>query len=244
MPTVLTITRGELLAIARLDAADVQAQADADYVLAAKQEGTEETVEPAALADLSVRKLLTRNVAKLLAADLIEMRSREEGAGGALSAAGVEIGAPPDHAARLREEARLALAPYRVPDDAVAATQAKQRASADADRARYVATLVKQGVVSAEEGRAFLGMAAGAPSPEAAGLSAAEIDARRRLVERLRAAGLIAGTEAWVASYLGLPEGASLVASGFKGVAVYPVGESPVSLGAQERLFGRPAGGR
>lgn len=112
----LTITDAEVLRLCRLDPGDTQAAADASEILTREQEALEATLRPDALADLGLTALLRRNVAKLLASALLAMRSREDGVASSFKGAGLELSAPPPHAAHLRGEAEAALAPYlRVP---------------------------------------------------------------------------------------------------------------------------------
>ncbi|MBC8141544.1 MAG: hypothetical protein H7Y38_08900 [Armatimonadetes bacterium] len=112
MPTQLTISAAEVLRLARLDAGVAQNATDAAAVLTDEQEAIEATLEPAAFAQTGITALLRRNVAKLLAAELLEMRGREEGASGSFEGLGIRIAAVPDHVKRLRDEARLALSRY------------------------------------------------------------------------------------------------------------------------------------
>jgi len=112
MATQLTITAAEILRLARLDAGVAQNATDAANVLTDEQEAIEATLEPTAFAQAGITALLRRNVAKLLAAELLEMRGREEGASGSFEGLGIRIAAVPDHVKRLRDEARLALSRY------------------------------------------------------------------------------------------------------------------------------------
>ena len=115
MPTQLIIPADEILRLARLDGAVVANTLDAASVLADEQEAIEATLDPAAFAQAGLSALLRRNVAKLLAAELLEMRGREEGASGTFEGLGIRIAAVPDHVRRLRDEARLALSRYTRP---------------------------------------------------------------------------------------------------------------------------------
>jgi hypothetical protein len=109
---VLVISDSDVMKTARLDPADATNIADASFVVAQEQASIEAGLQATALSDLTVRPLILRGVIKLLAAELLDMQSREEGASGTFQGAGVTIGRPLDHAVRLREEARLALGPY------------------------------------------------------------------------------------------------------------------------------------
>ena len=112
--SVLTISDTDILKTARLSTADAVAVADAAFVSGSELAAIEAEIQPAALSDLSLRPLLLRNVIKLLAAELLDMRSRAAGATGTYQGGGITIGQEWDHPARLRSEARLALAPYRM----------------------------------------------------------------------------------------------------------------------------------
>lgn len=112
MTGVLTIGRDRVLRTARLDTANSQNQADGDAVIADEQEAIEATLNPGALADTSLTAVLVVGVAKLLAAELLEQIGREEGRSGTFQGLGITVASVPDHAARLRTEARVALAPY------------------------------------------------------------------------------------------------------------------------------------
>ena len=113
MPVLLTITNSEILKLCRLDPADAAADADATEVKNQQQEALEKTLKSSAFADASLTVLLRRNVAKLLAAEILAMRYREDGASGSFSGAGVTLSAPPDLAMVLRQEAETALALYK-----------------------------------------------------------------------------------------------------------------------------------
>ncbi|MDX1932002.1 MAG: hypothetical protein SFU56_05300 [Capsulimonadales bacterium] len=110
--SILTITPAEILRLCRLDPADTIHLADANEVLDRGQEAYEAMVQPVLLNDPGLAVFLRRNVAKLLAADLLGMRSREEGVSVGLQGAGITLGPPPDLAGRLRDEAMLLLEPY------------------------------------------------------------------------------------------------------------------------------------
>ena len=115
MPTQLTITHAEILRLARLDGGIAQNVTDAVNVLADEQEAIEARLDPTAFTQPGIAALLRRGVAKLLAAELLEMRGREEGASGTFEGLGIRIAAVPDHVKRLRDEARLALSRYERP---------------------------------------------------------------------------------------------------------------------------------
>jgi hypothetical protein len=112
MATVLTITNSEICKLCRLDPADPTADADATEVKTNAQEAYEAMIRPSALADSALTFLLRRNVAKLLAAEVLAMRRREDGAGESFQGAGVTVGKPDDFGAQLRAEALADLAPY------------------------------------------------------------------------------------------------------------------------------------
>ena len=110
--TQLTITTDDVLKTARLDPANAVDLSDANFVIAKEQAAIEARLRESALADLSLAPLLTRNVTKLLAAEVLEMRSREDGASGTFQGAGITLGQPLDHPARLRAEAYDVLIPF------------------------------------------------------------------------------------------------------------------------------------
>lgn len=133
MAAVLNIGRDRVLRTARLDTANTQNQTDGDAVIADEQEAIEATLNPGALADSSLTAVLVAGVAKLLAAELLERIGREEGRSGNFQGLGITVSQVPDHAARLRAEARAALAPYArraspsgVPSEASPAGRAAQ----------------------------------------------------------------------------------------------------------------------
>jgi len=130
---VLVVTRNEVLRVARLDNTNATNQDDADKAIADEQEAIEQTLSASALADSTLTALLRRNVAKLLAAEVLETITREEARSGTFQGLGITISQVPDHAGRLREEARAILVPYArrrtgamVPDVASPAGQAAQ----------------------------------------------------------------------------------------------------------------------
>jgi hypothetical protein len=112
MATVLVVTNSEICKLCRLDPADATADADATEVRTQSQEMYEGMLRPDALADAALAALLRRCVAKLLAAELLAMRGREDGAGVSFQGAGVTLGRPADVAGALRTEALTDLAPY------------------------------------------------------------------------------------------------------------------------------------
>jgi hypothetical protein len=155
MSTVLTITEAEICNLCRLDPLDATAAADTTEVLANAQEAYERMLRPECLADSSLTFFLRRNVAKLLAAELLSMRRREEGAAESFQGAGVTMGKPDDFGALLRAEALADLAPYllrgasvNVVGDGLAARQSAASGPAqtelfgpsEGDRARNYAT--------------------------------------------------------------------------------------------------------
>jgi hypothetical protein len=145
MAAVLTITNSEICKLCRLDPADSTADADATEVQTNAQEAYEAyeayeaMIRPSALADSSLTFLLRRNVAKLLAAEVLAMRRREDGAGESFQGAGVTLGKPDDFGAQLRAEALADLAPYLLRPsgvNVVAGGAAAQTSSASASRQR------------------------------------------------------------------------------------------------------------
>lgn len=109
---VLTIAVDDVIKTARLSVASTTDQADAAFVVSFEQSSIEATIDPAALAEVSILPLLTRCVMKLLAAELLDMRSRADGATGTYQGGGITLGQEWDHPSRLRAEAREDLAPY------------------------------------------------------------------------------------------------------------------------------------
>ena len=110
--TVLTITASDVAKTARLDPADSVVLADTDFVIDSEQAAAEARIKAVCLEDTALAALLTWAVTRLLAAELLEMRSREDGATGTFQGAGVTLGQPLDHPTRLRDEAYAALNPY------------------------------------------------------------------------------------------------------------------------------------
>ncbi len=116
MPAVLSITPNDVIACARLNAANPADLSDAQAVLSAEQESLETILRPDALQDARLTPLLKRQIVKLLAAELIAVRAREnnglDAPGGTFQGAGILVSGTPDQAALLRAEARHYLAPY------------------------------------------------------------------------------------------------------------------------------------
>lgn len=113
MAAILAIANADILKLCRLDPADATADADATETKNRQQEALEREIKSSALGDATLTALLLRNVAKLLAAELLAMRRRKEGASGVFSGAGLTLSAPPNLAEELRQEAWAALEPYR-----------------------------------------------------------------------------------------------------------------------------------
>ena len=115
MAVLLSIDAAEVLGLCRLAADDAAAVADADAVIFYEQAGIEEEIDPAAFG-VGVTELLRRNVAKRLAAELLAMRRRAEGASGDVQIGSglgeLKVANVPDLATQLRAEAFLALRPY------------------------------------------------------------------------------------------------------------------------------------
>lgn len=117
MAAILSITAAEVGRIARLDVVgDDVAAADVAGVIDDEQTAIEALIDPAAFAISAIADLLRRNVAKLLAAEVLEMRRRQAGAAGDLQigtgSSEVKISKVPDFPAFLRIEANAALKPY------------------------------------------------------------------------------------------------------------------------------------
>ena len=116
---ILRITAAEVGQIARLDvASDTQAASDVELVLECEQDAIEQTLDPWAFGVAAgVGDLLRRNVAKLLAAEVLEMRAREAGASGDVQVGGgsgeIRLSRVPDFPAALRAQANAALVAYR-----------------------------------------------------------------------------------------------------------------------------------
>jgi hypothetical protein len=109
---VLLVVNNDVIKTARLDTANAVDIADAAFVVTGEQTAIEAEIHPAALTDPALVPLLLRNVTKLLAAEVLDMRTRAAGATGTYQGGGITIGQEWDHASRLRTEARLALGPY------------------------------------------------------------------------------------------------------------------------------------
>ena len=110
--TRLTISADAVAKTARLDPADSVVRADTDFVIDSEQAAAEARIKTGPLEDVALAPLLTWAVTRLLAAELLEMRSREDGATGTFQGAGITLGKALDHPARLRDEAYAALTPY------------------------------------------------------------------------------------------------------------------------------------
>jgi hypothetical protein len=99
MATVLTITDTEILTLARLnlltgdDAA--QAVADVSAVKSYEQEAQEQRIGTEFLATVSLRPLFRRAVAKIIAAEVLEMRARDGSDEGFVGAGVTVAGAEP-----------------------------------------------------------------------------------------------------------------------------------------------------
>lgn len=250
MATVLVITDTEILTLARLNllsGADATlAAADVSAVKSYEQEAQEGRVEAAALSTPALQPLFRRAIAKIIAAELLEMRARD-GSDEGFTGAGVMVAGPnpvTDYSRRLRTDGERELAPYLIappPGETDLSEIALREARAGDARSDAVLAQLKAGLVSAEEARTLLGLV-GAP-PAAGSLSPAELDARRRTVESLMSRGLLYGDEVGLAEYLGLPGGLSLTRQVVM-PAVTPVTPSGASAAAQRRLFGRSEGAR
>ena len=114
MAIIITVTATEILKLCRLDISDTTAIADANEMINFQQEAFEKILKPSALSDPALTAFLRRNLAKLLAGELLRMLRREEGAGTSFQGVGVTLGIPPNLGKELADEAWLALAPYTV----------------------------------------------------------------------------------------------------------------------------------
>lgn len=114
MAVILSVTTGEILKLCRLDTADATNIADANEVISNQQEAFERLLKPSAFSDSTLTAFLRRNMAKLLAAELLNMKRREDGAATSFQGVGVTVGAPPNLGQELEAEAWDALAPYRL----------------------------------------------------------------------------------------------------------------------------------
>ena len=132
MATIATYpptTAAEVLALTRLDPADTQAQTDVATVLAYEPAAQWETLRPDAVGNPALADVLRRGVARLCAAEVLEMRNREEGASGSFAGDGLTLGAPPDWASLLRAEGRTLLEPYLVQPLTLSAAETTARAA-------------------------------------------------------------------------------------------------------------------
>lgn len=263
MPTVLTITDTEILKLARLPlTGDAVAAADVADVRGYEQEAQEGRIEPAALATIALRPLLRRGVAKIIAAEVLEMRARDGSTAG-FTGSGVTVGNPPeDFPRRLREDAEDELAPYLIRASTPASAREVAEVAkldAEADKIGFevgkvenetakiksdaVLAQLKAGVITTDEARALLGQPGAAPLPPSGTLTSQQLDARRRLVKDFLDRGLLTGNENGLSAWLGLPPD---VVMGRQVVlpAISPSEPSDASRESQRRLFGRPEGMR
>ncbi len=112
--SVLVITDLEVLTLSRLAAADTVAAADVAAVKSYEQGAQESRLLPSALATAALGPLLRRGVAKLIAAEVLEMRARDGSLAG-FSDSGIVIKDPPrDYSLRLRQAAEEELGPYLI----------------------------------------------------------------------------------------------------------------------------------
>ncbi|MBC7806084.1 MAG: hypothetical protein H7145_08020, partial [Akkermansiaceae bacterium] len=120
MATVLSITDTEILTLARLnlltggDAA--QAGADVSSVKSYEQEAQEQRIEPVSLSTAALQPLFRRAVAKIIAAEVLEMRARD-GSDEGFAGSGVTVAGPSaatDYSRRLRDDAERELGPYLI----------------------------------------------------------------------------------------------------------------------------------
>jgi hypothetical protein len=110
--SVLTITNAEVLNLCHLDTADATNIADATEVISKGQDGYEAIIQLVVLVDTAMQPFLRRNISKLIAADLLDMRRRADGASSSLVGAGITVGKPDDLGANLRAEAMTMLQSY------------------------------------------------------------------------------------------------------------------------------------
>ena len=263
MPMVLSITDTEILKLARLPlTGDAVAAADVADVRGYEQEAQEGRIEPTALATIALRPLLRRGVAKIIAAEVLEMRARDGSTTG-FTGSGVTIGNPPeDFPRRLREDAEKELAPYLIrASGPVSAKEIAEVAKLDAEadkigfevgkveseatkiKSDAVLAQLKAGVITADEARALLGQTGAAPLPASSTLTPQQLDARRRLVKDFLDRGLLTGNENGLSSWLGLPPDMVLGRQVVIPVLAPPY-PSPASQELQQRLFGRSEGTR
>ena len=114
MPVVYSISASDIAQTARLDLSNAADLADAQTILETEQESMETIIRPDFLSDARVMPLIKRQIIKLLAAELIALRARENAGldNGTFQGAGILIGRGPDQAELLRTEARHYLAPF------------------------------------------------------------------------------------------------------------------------------------
>jgi hypothetical protein len=110
--SVLTLSNSEVLRLCNLDTADSTNIADATEVIGKGQDSYEAMLQPEALATVALQPFFRRNLSKLIAADLLDMRRRADGASSSLVGAGITVGKPDDLGANLRREAGETLGPY------------------------------------------------------------------------------------------------------------------------------------
>ena|GEM_PF-6257472 len=269
----LSISASLIAGLARLDLGDTQHSDDVDFGLTL-QPGYEASIQPEHLVDSAVIPLLVLNIGKLIAADVLSLRRREEGAAAAFQGAGLLLSAEPDHGPQLRAEADAALAPYRIGAatgeqltaaqiDKITAEITKIEAEALRVEAETLRVAADQARIAAETAR----LEAEALRLEAEALRLAAATAKLGAEEDLVTArvGRVADertllqeqAEAVTRRSLAAARGAGLMtqaearaALGLSGVgeaarhSITPSEESSASRARQDRMFGRSEGSR
>jgi len=261
---VLSITASQLLSYARLDILTgtelTQATADANAVLTG-QEGQEKRIKSANLSDLTLRPTLTLGVLMVLAAELLERRTRDGSdksfTGGGITSSGTNEYT--DYSSRLRREGLDILAPYLVlaPTAGESASEVAVR-TAQADKLEaetaIVAPVAESEIAKREAEAAKIAAETAKIADERARLVAqtgAVVDERARLAalaDKTRTDAIIAQVAAGI-----LTANEARVELGYIGavpalpppvVALSDTSESPRSAASQSRLFGRSEGSR
>ena len=262
----LSISSSLIAGLARLDLGDTQHSDDVDFGLTL-QPGYEASIQPEHLVDSAVIPLLVLNIGKLIAADVLSLRRREEGAAAAFQGAGLLLSAEPDHGPQLRAEADAALAPYRIGAATGEQLTAAQIDKITAEIAKIEAEALKVAAetlrVEAETSR----LAAEQSRLEAEALRLAAATAKLGAEEDLVTArvGRVADertllqeqaeavTRRSVAAALGaglMTQAEARAALGLGGVgeaarhSITPSEESSASRARQDRMFGRSEGAR
>ena len=133
----ITITKAEVKRKCMIPSAETGYDSDIDALIAEAQPSIEYTIADVYLNDTGNTKLqatLKLGILEMLSGEFLQQLGREETASQKIEVSSISIGAPPEHGAKLMEQGRLRLLPFRKAIDGLSSEAAVSSTTTDTDR--------------------------------------------------------------------------------------------------------------